>query len=184
MGGRGQPSGFFTVRRTLGRKGKAHSIDESLTVNPHFGEGEEWRTNCQRCVYAYEMQRRGYDVEALPKIMNGVDDPAKNWRHIMDGQTWERMPQRNTIVKILDTMYKWGDGARAVVYVAWKDHKSAHVFIAEQQGIGTIFADPQTGQYVDINSYMDYAIKGKTEISRIDNLKPSDSIKDYVKRRK
>ena len=102
----------------------------------------------------------------------------------MEGQTWENMPSRNTISKMLEKMNEYGDGARAIVYVVWKGGKSAHVFIAEQEGIGTIFLDPQTGMYVDIDQYMGAAIKGRTMISRIDNLKPNKQwIRHFMQRR-
>lgn len=159
-------------------------MDEALkAVNPNFAKGLEWQKNCQRCVYAYEMQRRGYDVEALPRILNGNDDAARQWAKVMEGQTWDKFTSHNTISQMLQKMSEYGDGARAVVYVAWKGHKSAHVFIAEQEGIGTVFLDPQTGHYVDINHYMQYAIKGQTKLSRIDHLKPTDLITKYVKHR-
>lgn len=180
MGGRGGSSGLSN----LGPRGKAKDVAQALKdTNPNYSKGKEYRVNCQRCVYAYEMNRRGYDVEAQPRIMQGVDTTANNWRNIMENQTWDKLPSRNTINKILEKMNGYGDGARAVVYVAWKGGRSAHVFIAEQQGIGTVFTDPQTGYYVDIHQYMNAAIKGKTEISRIDNLKPSDKINGCVKRR-
>lgn len=84
---------------------------------------------------------------------------------------------------MLDQMYKWGDGARAVVRVAWKGRRSGHVFIAEQEGMGTVFVDPQTGNYVDIDFYMNNAIKGETKLMRIDNLKPGPLLEKCVKRK-
>ena len=38
-------------------------------INPNYNEGTIWQENCQRCVPAYEMRRRGYDVtaESCPK---------------------------------------------------------------------------------------------------------------------
>lgn len=182
MGGRGSS---YSRSGALGARGKAKTVDQALKdTNPNYSKGREWQVNCQRCVYAYEMGRRGYDVEAQPRIMTGTDDVADHWRSIMENQTWKKMPSHNTVSNILKTMYGYGDGARAVVYVVWKGARSAHVFMAEQQGIGTVFMDPQTGRYVDIDRYMGAAIKGKTEISRIDHLKPTDYINGCAKRRK
>lgn len=183
MGSRGQSSKKQSLG--IGTKGKAKTLEEAMsTTNPNYRKGEEYRNNCQRCVYSYEMNRRGYDVEARPKIMTGTDEPASHWREGMEDQTWENMPSRNTISKMLEKMNEYGDGARAIVYVVWKGGKSAHVFIAEQEGIGTIFLDPQTGMYVDIDQYMGAAIKGRTMISRIDNLKPNKQwIRHFMQRR-
>lgn len=181
MGGRG---GSYSRSGPLGPRGKAKTIDQALKdTNPNYGKGREWQTNCQRCVYAYEMGRRGFDVEAQERILKGKDDVANNWRNVMENQTWEKMPSRNTAQKISDTMSGYGDGARAVVYVVWKGKRSAHVFMAEQQGGKTVYMDPQTGRHVNIDRYLDAAIKGRTEISRIDNLKPTDYINGCAKRR-
>ena len=69
MGGRG---GSYSRSGFLGPRGKQKTVDEALAgSNPHYREGREWQQNCQRCIYAYEMQRRGYDVEALPRIFDG-----------------------------------------------------------------------------------------------------------------
>ena len=38
---------------------------DALRGNPHYKEDEIYRVNCQSCVVAYEMRRRGFDVEAF-----------------------------------------------------------------------------------------------------------------------
>ena len=155
-------------------------------ANPHYYEGVEYQINCQRCIYAYEMQRRGYDVEALPNFRQdnlSQTYAADGWPKVMDGTTLIDMPGRKTIKAMVERMSQWGDGARAVVDVVWKGKKSGHVFIAEQQGIATVFLDPQTGQNIDIHQYMDAAIKKYTKLARIDNLKPTALIEKCVKRR-
>lgn len=53
---------------TLAVQGKTFSIEDSLKgANPKYARGTQYGVNCQRCVQAYELRRRGYDVEALPK---------------------------------------------------------------------------------------------------------------------
>lgn len=41
--------------------------------NPHFKEHESYRINCQSCVVSYELRRRGFDVEALPRTTKEQD---------------------------------------------------------------------------------------------------------------
>lgn len=186
MGGRG---GSYSRSGPLGPRGKAKTIEEALAgANPHYAEGREWQQNCQRCIYAYEMQRRGYDVEALPRIFDGTDRlpymyDKNGWLAVMEGAKLVDMPSRNTIQKMADQMAQWGDGARAVVRVAWKGGRSGHVFIAEQVNGQTHFVDPQPGRAIDVKTCMDYAIKGQTKLVRIDNLKPTDLIQKCVKKR-
>jgi len=190
MGGRGSNSGFSKGSFAfLGKQHKAATIDEALkNTNPHYYEGKEWQYNCQRCIFAYEMQRRGYDVEALPRIFDGSDTlpymyHSQGWLNVMESAQPVNMPSRNTIGRMAAQMYDWGEGARAIVKVTWKGGKSGHVFIAEQNGGGTFFVDPQTGRYIDVQSYMDQAIKGKTVLVRVDNLKPTTLLEKCVKRR-
>lgn len=136
MGGRG---GSYSRSGFLGPRGKQKTVDEALAgSNPHYREGREWQQNCQRCIYAYEMQRRGYDVEALPRIFDGTDRlpymyDKNGWLAVMDGAKAVDFPSRNTIQKMADQMANWGDGARAIVRVQWKGGRSGHVFMAEQQ---------------------------------------------------
>lgn len=191
MGGRGGTSGLLKNQGPayLGKRGKPKTMAEAMAgTNPHFSEGEEWQRNCQRCIYAYEMQRRGYEVEAKPRILDGTDKlpymyDQNGWPKVMEGAQLVDMPSRNTVKKMLDQMHQWGDESRAVVRVAWKGRRGGHVFIAEQEGGGTVFVDPQTGNYVDIDFYMSNAIKGETKLMRIDNLKPGPLLEKCVKRK-
>lgn len=50
-------------------------------VNPHFSEGYKWQNNCQRCIAAWELRQRGYDVTAMPfSAHDGIGyDGTKCW---------------------------------------------------------------------------------------------------------
>ena len=76
-----------------------------------------------------------------------------------------------------------GYGSRVVVYVYVKERKK-HVFIAKQQNSKIVCVDPQTGDRVNIDRRLSLTVKGMTEISGIDNLKPSKYINGCVRRRK
>ena len=133
MGGRGSNSSLGgkgkakSVTKFMGKRGKPKTIEDAMTTsNPHFYEGREWQYNCQRCIYAYEMQRRGYDVEAMPRIFDGTDTlpymyNSAGWLAVMKDAKVVDFPSRNTIRHMVDTMADWGDGARAIVRV---DRKS------------------------------------------------------------
>lgn len=73
MGGRG---GSYSRSSFLGPRGKQKTVDEALAgSNPHYREGREWQQNCQRCIYAYEMQRRG--IVAVSTKTGRGDDTAR-----------------------------------------------------------------------------------------------------------
>ncbi len=171
------------------RKVAQFTRDEDLkAVNPNYVTGApEWTRNCQRCVSAYEARRRGYDVTAKPRILDGTDRlPVMN-----DPQGWPTVYQNYELIqcssnsgagtgrKVEKKMQEWGDGARAIVRVRWK-HGGGHVFIAEQLDGETRFIDPQTGR-TDASSYFERVKKNGTYVMRIDNLEFTDRIKECCK---
>lgn len=193
-GGGGGGSGGSTttlspeLQKVLGKQGKPKGIDQLLQeTNPNYQNDRSYRVNCQRCVYAAELAQRGYDVEALPKV-NSATDPFNNgmWMHGFEGQTWEsNLGSRAKAVElsINDRMGNWGDGSRAIVYVAWKDG-GAHVFNVNREKGNTIAFDAQTGKRVDLGRYLSDAKPTKTMLSRVDNLtKPNNILTNAIKKR-
>ena len=173
------------------RSDTPRTLEEAVTVtNPHFREGKQWRVNCQRSVWAWEAQRRGYDVEALPNTSPRGDNmsntySSEGWPNVVkDGfDSLVSFPSRGTIDKMNAKMKEWGDGARAIVKVEWKRGNYGHVFVAEQRGGTTVYADPQSGKVIDVKSYMDLAKKGQTQLLRTDNAEFTKLIEKAVKRR-
>lgn len=221
MGGRGGGSGISHGGRggassdeggvggsglTRLKRGNAASIAQALArVNPNYFLGEEWRKNCQRCVYAYELQRRGYDVEALPRQDNSVDKFITHWDDGLQGihtgsiNVGGRTPA-DVLANIERYMQSWGVGARGFVYVKWKAG-DAHIFNAEvmpsktKNGRPTIeFFDPQVGHtprdssyragYVDRDEYFNAADSQVTYLWRTDDKDPTDWIDYAVRKRK
>lgn len=97
------------------------SPEQALAAtNPNYSTGYEYRVNCQRCVYAYEMNRRGELCEAKPKPLTSRgrpdwanDDTGKHWDEMMEGQTWDKVGSRSrprTISNIDGKMAEYGEG--------------------------------------------------------------------------
>lgn len=154
-----------------------HTTDADIkATNPLFSTGREYQVNCQRCVPAYEMRRRGYDVTAMPRIMTGVDDTANHWQSIFENAQWLACSSGSGVTQVTNQLKAWGDGARAEIYVAWKGRGGgAHVFVGENFGGTVQFFDPQSGS-MDVSHYFKHAKTGHTLMCRIDNLDPSDYI--------
>lgn len=171
------PFGFNMIQ------GEHGLFDDTDAVNKHhYNSGYEYKVNCQRCVPTWEMRRRGYDVEALPRIMNGRDETAGHWKDIFQDAHWkENLGSKNATVKknIIQMVESWGDGSRGEIYCAWKGG-SAHVFAVENVGGKVMFIDPQTGG-ADVEYYFDHMKPTYTKILRTDNLEPSDWIKTCCK---
>lgn len=152
-----------------------HSTGQDLrAANPKYGtEKKAWTENCQRCVPAYEMRRRGYQVQAKPR------QPMADYlaRHPFD--VWENPEvfscQGNGRDEIMAHMSRWGDGARAQVIVIWDRVASGHTFIAEQRGDSTCFYDPQSGEE-EVGYYFEHVQQGSVKIARVDHLRPSEYI--------
>jgi len=174
----------------------SHSALEDLKdTNPHYKEKQAYQKNCQRCVPAYEMRRRGYDVTATPGVLaengriseNDVLAINDNWRNVFNGAYWERVigSGKEDIIQKMET---WGDGARAEIYVELPpsgvdDDGVAHVFAAIRENGITQFVDPQDGTD-GVEWIFNYVMTDKTEMARIDNLAPTNLIKYCCERRK
>ena len=153
--------------------GQHPATDDVLQTNPHYGEGREYQENCQRCVVAYEMRRRGYDVIAKPSVLPLAEDQiARKWPYYFKDVDLIKYSSGDSLKQIKQQMLSWGDGSRAQVYVRLSETE-AHVFIAEQRGWVTEFYDPQTGN-TNAESNFKRAIPGETMICRVDNLELGD----------
>lgn len=143
-----------------------HDISDDIgtmqnpTCNPNFSTGQWGYTqNCQRCVQAYELRRRGYNVVATkrPKKNNTIvwgyecfTDENGNPVNFVHGQTV------SMIKKVLNSA---PDGSRYTIYVKWKGRGTgAHVFIAEKENGVARYIDPQSGNM----NVADYFNRGST----------------------
>lgn len=163
-------------------EGEHTAFDDAKVSNPNYNKGDRnYHINCQRCCPAYEMRRRGYDVEALPR-KSGNDTVAHSWQNVFKDAKWLRTGKNRGLATrdaIVDIVNNYGNGARVEIYVQWK-HGSAHVFMAENIDGKVHFIDPQTGNG-DVAYYFEYIKPTKTLICRLDELEPTDLIKGCCK---
>lgn len=168
-----------SITQKFGKQGKPRTMQQALNdVNPNYNKGKEYKINCQRCAPTYEMQRRGYDVEALPYITKGKDKYASQWQHTFKNQKWDgNLGNRNAVVKknIENKMKGYGDNSRAIVYVEWKSG-SAHVFNVEQIKGKTQAVDAQVGTKINLFDYLKDSKPSRTMISRVDNLDINENV--------
>ena len=155
-------------------------IDENIrNTNPAYKNGgAPYRRNCQRCVVAYEMRRRGYDVIAKPAMLNekgvlSAKDPLYfNWVKVFSGMRLNCcFGLDGGKAAAAEQMIRWGNGSVAITAVQWKQG-GAHVFIAQNVDGVIRFIDPQIGS-TDCQKHFTNAKNGATLIARIDNLEVS-----------
>lgn len=183
------------------------SIAGALSAtNPRYGTNWRWSNNCQRCVVAYEMRRRGFDVEALP-FLGSADKTqytfsSKGWPTFFGKKPTDLVAltgvnERYQIGSIDHLMSQYGDGSRAVIWVSWKmaddvnrreedddsDVTLRHVFVAERINGQTLFVDPQTGS-ADCRSYFGEVDLSESYLLRIDDATLSPYIGRAIRNRK
>lgn len=155
----------------------------SLTNPFHRIGGDEYRRNCQRCVMAYEMRRRGYDVIARPRVLDGTDRlpvmiSEGGWLEVFQGAKpvfcGSPYGVNECRANVEKQMEEWGDGARAIIRVIF-DSGGGHVFCVERVNGETVFSDPQTGEY-DCSRYFSAINPNHTYLVRVDNLEPTELI--------
>lgn len=145
-------------------------------TNPNYRDAPEWRDNCQRCVPACELRRRGNEITARPSTYGSTHLAHRPF------DVWEGAEVHNSTGSgasaIQDSMANWGDGSRAQVVVYWDSPLGGgHTFMAEQRNGTTVFFDPQTGN-ADCSRYFDRVVDGSTLYSRVDDLQFSPYIEE------
>lgn len=197
-----------TLEQELGGIGTPKTPEEALsTVNPNYYRDSKWRKNCQRCAWAYELQRRGFDVEALPSESTATykdkfGDSQKNF----DG-TWRTPGNYSQVAKgdlqwsdyigdmwgsyfggspasaeaIKAEILKHGNNARGFMRMAAPG--GAHVVNWETDAKGKVsFYDAQPGKKNTITDFKKAGFK-TFSVARTDNVELTDLIKKAVKKR-
>lgn len=164
-----------------------HSVADDLkATNPKYSTREKaYRENCQRCVSAYEARRRGYDVQAMPRIYDGSDtlpymlDSTGGWPAVYENYSLiDCGASRCATAKanVIKQMVGFGDESRAIVRVVWKRGRSGHVFIAENHSGVISFIDPQCNG-ADVEWYFDDVKPGSVYLLRTDDKEFTDLIR-------
>jgi hypothetical protein len=147
-----------TSRINAGLSSKTHPVNyhtvlmpksikrASSGTNPGYSTGAWGYThNCQRCVPTYELRRRGYDVEALPRPRQGttVDTGLEQFDGVPAGYEPLRGANAKTANQTIAEMLTEPDGARMAVFVRWKNSITGHTFIVEKTNGKLLYIDPQ-----------------------------------------
>ena len=150
-------------------RGEPMNFEEADTnkVNPNFERDIRYQTNCQTCVVAYELRRRGYNVEA--KLRSGFDYDqeklARNSTHVWKDpktggkpsliQSPETFASSGGVGVYLDNTLE--EGKRYTMKFSWANDGGSHIIIAEKTKGRAWLYDPQSGKsyvYADeIESY-------------------------------
>lgn len=186
-----------TLRDTLGTRQKAFSVGDATTeANPNYSlRYSAFSENCQRCVVAYELRRRGYDVTALPTyqgdklpqlVTKSGDRMMARWMGAFQGTKPINISAKTgdkVISNIEQKMTNFGNGSRGVVQILYQGG-GGHVFNVENVGGKITYIEAQTGKIKDITKTMPYVKPESVRLIRTDKLKISDRAKNFVTKRK
>lgn len=180
-----------TLREALGTKGRPMSMADAVRgANPYYdGTYREFSENCQRAVIAYEARRRGYNVTAQPTYQGDKLPEASvngkgngRWQGAFQNAKRENVAGRNAQQvqnNIESKMKEYGNGARAIVRVQWKNG-GGHVFNVERQNGKTHYVDAQIGARYKPSEVLGMAKPSSVALVRTDNLKFSDRAKKSI----
>lgn len=184
-------------------KGKEMTFEEAneLKGNINYGKERQYSINCQSCVVANELRRRGFDVTAYGNKRKG-DIPHKlsmqtNWAWI-EPET-NQMPKKQRAggmyfegVKLKNKTYKQmlkefeditKEKGRYHIDCGWKRSRSGHIITAERLETGElVIYDPQNGKKIDdFKRYAkNFSLKWGIGIVRVDNKLINTEIIDGV----
>ena len=122
--------------------------------NPNYIKGGTYRTNCQTCVVAYEMRRRGFDVEALNNYAGSMSEVLSHHTNYawVDRTTGKAPDYILANQRYRKDLYNWlkSDALkienRYTIEFQWRDEQYGHIIHFWKNKAGELsFYDPQNG---------------------------------------
>ena len=166
---------MFNIEQYYGKPSEPLPVEKAMLCNPHWGESYGYTHNCQRCVWVYELRRRGYDVIAKPKNARSASkdpvDELHEVRSVIKGGSWIKIPSDDRYNFIRSTLAKTG----ASRWIIWaKAEVNWHLFCVELLpsylfGSGSlVWIEPQQNRRMDSNYLHDFRRTGM-RMMRIDD---------------
>lgn len=157
---------------------------DGMACNPNYNRGAKYKTNCQSTAVAYELRRRGLNVEAfgnskvewtVPRELSKRPEAA--W--LTKGGA---IPPPNTVKAVLDETTLGAamkEEGRYQLWFNWHGRSSGHVITAERLADGALrYYDAQNGKHAAAFLY-DFrrldAAKG-VRVLKVDGLAPNEKI--------
>ena len=170
----------------LNRKATFMGPNEDMAAcNPKYLKGGVYKNNCISCALAYDMRRRGYDVESAPidttSATNGSLPVQLGFYKGEKLEVFEVPKDLYAATKqFSNQILKYGDRSRGMLRIRWKNG-DGHAVIWEVDGNSVIVRDPQNNTIVDL---LDYMRRAKTfYYFRADNLELTNKAFHFVQNR-
>lgn len=175
---------------------KQSNDDHQETINPGYDPLIwDYSQNCPFTTAAYDLRKRGYDVEANPiSMMEGYTaEDIMSWykdAQVVSKSTTELyfksnarsdrdIPDDKAMLK--QALESYGDGARGHLFLYWTGG-GGHDVIWEVENNEVVIRDCQSNKIVPMEEYLDKSID--YQYMRVDNLECTDDILRTVRNRK
>lgn len=157
-------------------------IEGRYRRNPLYNStNEPYHINCQTCVVANEMRRRGWNVTATGNLKGSVNEIISRHTEAAwiseDGTIpvsfYLYAKRRNQVVSKIDEVVK--EGERYHMKWKWNNSSSGHIITVDRDSKGLLrFYDPQNGQVIkELTVYLNDIQLNTIQLLRVDDLMPS-----------
>lgn len=198
---------YSAVEASLGvKRGTPMSFDEANEQrgNPNYGKGEEYSVNCQTCVVANELRRRGFNIQALGNTKGSALEALSHhtesvWlddkgnipqskcvgvivtRHVRKNGTvyvTQKPTCRNRKQLVRELESAITEDGRYHVKWTWNNEHSGHIITVEKKDGVLQYYDPQNGKVIsDFVTYIDgIQLKRGLRYLRVDNLRVNPDV--------
>ncbi|WP_195922007.1 toxin glutamine deamidase domain-containing protein [Lactobacillus crispatus] len=128
----------------------------------------DYHINCQRCAPAYELRRRGYNVEALPNPHSDYETtyliPKNMWRNKDGSVAKAKLLDASNNKEVDDELDKlMSVGERGTIDWCWARQRVGHIINVEKTKNGLRFIDAQSGKIE--KSFENYMGKNKFRLT-------------------
>lgn len=161
------------AERRAARKLERKLADDLRRVNPKFDpKSPTFSQNCTHCVQAFELRRRGINVQAsgLPKGMTGGRPPS------FIENLWGRKFSNASGIGDVEKAFS-APGSRGAVGMMWKNGKGGHIFSVENVGGKVRFLDSQNN-VVNVSHY--FGLGKDVKFIRWDDLPTPKNITGFT----
>lgn len=175
---------------------KQTNVEHQKKVNPEYNMFTyDYSMNCTFCTAAYDLRKRGYDVEASPistveaytiddicswyKGAEKVSSYTVKYQHAISiNSIKDKLSDSEILIKSLKSN---GEGARGHLCLYWEGG-GAHDVVWEIENNNVVIRDCQSNNIVDASEYLSYA--SGYDYIRVDNLEPTEEILRTIRNRK
>lgn len=159
--------------------------EDMAACNPKYSKGGVYKNNCISCALAYDLRRRGYDVESMPidttSATNGSLPVQLGFYKDEKLEIFEVPEDPDVAMKqFTNRILKYGDGSRGMLRIRWKNG-DGHAVVWEIDDSSVIIKDPQNNTMVDLSDYVSRA--KMFYYFRTDNLELTNKAFRFVQNR-